>query len=380
MAYLRKYVGSKYWYAGFNLPNGDRVQRSTKQTDRAKAMKLALQFEEAARNRATEAQVVRILGEIVEQTSGTRLSQVSVKEYATTWLARKVGETGPATLLAYRSAVENLLKHLGSKASTPLSHLSTAMIAEWRDKSAKKASPRTANNKAKIVRIMLQSAWRDGLLTDNPAAKLQSLKTGESTRRPFTIPEIQAVLDVADHEWRGMILAGFYTGQRLRDIAELQWTNVDLVKNEIRLQTNKTARRQFIPIAVPLRAYLEALPTSDNPKAYIFPTLHSKRSAQLSALFHKILEDAGLAKVRTSKEQAEGKGIGRDGPRERNEISFHCLRHTATSLLKEYGVPESVARDIIGHDSAQISQHYTHTSDDSRKAAINKLPDVTARK
>ncbi len=343
-------------------------------------MKLALQWEEAARNRISEAQALRVMSDIIEQIHGTRLVQITLSDYAKTWLARKTGETGAVTMLAYKSAVNGFLEFLGEKASTPLHHVSTAQIAAWRDESAAKATPRTANNKVKILRTLLQSAWRDGLIAENPAAKLTSLKTGESTRRPFTVDEIKGVLAVATLEWRGMVLAGFYTGQRMRDLAGLTWEKVDLVKKEIRLLTSKTSRRQFIPIAKPLMAYFEGLPGKKDLKSPIFPTLftHTQTangSARLSALFYDVLVDAGLAEKRGPKSKATG--VGRDGPRVRNEVSFHCLRHTATSQLKAMGVSESVARDLIGHDSAEISANYTHTSDESRKDAIDKLPDIT---
>ena len=69
--------------------------------------------------------------------------------------------------------------------------------------------------------------------------------------------------------------------------------------------------------------------------------------------------------------------MGRSRRRKVNEISFHSLRHTATSLLKRAGVSESVAMDIIGHDSAAISRHYTHIDESTKRKAIGKLPDVT---
>jgi integrase len=381
MAYLRRVPGSKFWIAGFTLPDGRRTQRSTKMTDRAKAMKVALAFEEASRNRISEAQALRVMGDIVEQIHGTRLSHKSVNVYATEWLARKRGETKETTMATYESAVTGFLEALGDKASIPLHHVSTAMIAEWRDQAASKATARTANNNAKVIRILFQSAWRDGLIPENPAAKLTSLRTAESNRRPFTVKEIKAVLQAANLEWRGMVLAGLYTGQRLRDIAGMTWANVDLERREIRLATSKTGRRQFIPISAPLLRYLEGLPSTDDPHAPIFPSLYKHSdtkngSSRLSQLFFEILVNAGLADARADKWKATGKG--RDGARARAEVSFHCLRHTTTSLLKAAGVAESVARDLIGHDSAHVSQNYTHTSDESRREAIDKLPDITA--
>jgi integrase len=61
-----------------------------------------------------------------------------------------------------------------------------------------------------------------------------------------------------------MIFFGLYTGQWLADVATLRWSNVDLVKGEIRLRTRKTDKMMILPIAAPLRRYLEGLPSSDD--------------------------------------------------------------------------------------------------------------------
>jgi integrase len=212
---------------------------------------------------------------------------------------------------------------------------------------------------------------------------VQVLKAEESRRRPFTIPEMQQLLTVASGEWRGMILVGLYTGQRLKDIAMLRWTGVDLTRNEIALTTSKTHRRQIIPMAKTLAAYFAELPVDDIPNAPVFPrafALVAKDGdvGRLSQQFYELLVTANLAKQRLGKD--ESKGVGRCGPRERSEITFHSLRHTATSLLKNAGVSELVTRDIIGHDSAEVSRNYTHVDEETKRCALDKMPDVFAVK
>jgi integrase len=192
--------------------------------------------------------------------------------------------------------------------------------------------------------------------------------------------ELKAVLRASNVEWRGMVLAGIYLGQRLKDIASLTWANVDLERGEIRLSTSKTGRRQIIPIAKPFKGYLLELPTSDDPNAPIFPdsyplAMRSGGTAALSAQFYNILVSANLAEARLPNRKS--KGIGRNAPREQSTITFHSLRHTATSWLKAAGVSEAVTRDLIGHESAEISRHYTHVDDQSKREAIGKLPDLT---
>jgi integrase len=230
----------------------------------------------------------------------------------------------------------------------------------------------------KIIRSAFAQARRDGLVDVNEAERVTLLKRkSRFERRPFTLPELRRILEVASDEWRGMILFGLYTGQRLGDLAALTWQNVDLQRGELRLVTNKTGRRQIIPMATPLLRYLETLPAGDKPDAPLFPRIYEtaqrhKHAGNLSNEFFNTLVAAGLAQKKTHK--ATGKG--RSAKREQNEISFHSLRHTATSLLKSAGVSDAVAMEFVGHDSATVSRQYTHIPTEALKHAAAKLPDV----
>ena len=45
--------------------------------------------------------------------------------------------------------------------------------------------------------------------------------------------------------------------------------------------------------------------------------------------------------------------------RRNGDLSFHSLRHTAVTLLKEAGIPQAVVMELVGHDNEEMSQHYT---------------------
>ena len=324
----------------------------------------------------------RVLSDLHERISGAPLSSASLADFAKQWLARKEPEISPITFVTYKSVVEELVTALPSKAKLGIQYITTADIATFRDATATRTTGANANNKLKVVRAMFQSAWRDGFVQENVASKVQILPSAESVRRPFSVPELQKLLAVASDEWRGMVLAGLYLGQRLKDIATLRWSGVDLQKKAVTLKTSKTGRLQVLPIAQPLADYLLGLPSKDDPAAPVFPKAcasveHNKgRTGTLSTEFYQILVAAGLVNARLPKNKS--KGVGRSAKRERCEISFHCLRHTATSLLKAAGVPESVVRDIIGHDTEEMSRRYTHVDDPSRRSAISKLPAILA--
>jgi integrase len=149
--------------------------------------------------------------------------------------------------------------------------------------------------------------------------------------------------------------------------------------------TRKTGRRQVIPLAAPLQRHFESLDSTDDPKAPIFPNAASTltmakngESGALSNAFREILESAGLAEIRPKDHSKQGQG--RSARRNTSELSFHCLRHTATSLLKNAGVSDVVARDIVGHDSVAVSRSYTHIESATLRKAVDLMPDVAPLK
>lgn len=120
---------------------------------------------------------------------------------------------------------------------------------------------------------------------------------------------------------------------------------------------------------------MQTLPAGDDPSAPLFPEASAVVAkdgnvGRLSQQFYAILVVAGMAKERGREET----GMGHAQRRTVSEISFHSLRNTATSLLKNAGVPAAVAMDIIGHESEAINRHYTHTEAATKRAALRKLP------
>jgi integrase len=70
------------------------------------------------------------------------------------------------------------------------------------------------------------------------------------------------------------------------------------------------------------------------------------------------------------------RGIGRTGKRAGLDLSFHSLRHTAVSLLKDAGVPDAVVMALVGHESAAMSHRYTHVGKEALAKAANTLPEI----
>ncbi len=375
MASIWRHPKSKFWYARFARPDGTYTNRSTKKTDRTEAKKVAQAYEDVARRRSSEAQVRRVMSDLFQQMSGSPIASENIDDYFNRWLGRKAVEAEPRTVEKYRNVVQRFLAWQGPQANRDLGYLSVSEIAAFRDSVAKRVRAATVNVYLKCLRTALQDAWREGLIIENPAAKVDAIKRKDSfERRPFTLAELKILVGVATGEWRGIILCGLYTGARLTDVAGLTWQNVDLDRNEIRFVTAKTGRRQILPIAKPLRQWIEDLEATDDPKQPLFPASAKCTASALSKQFYGVLEAAALV----PKRDRDTVGTGRDVRRDYSEVSFHSLRHTATSLLKNAGVSDVVAREIIGHDTAAASRVYSHLEQDTLKEALDKMPDLVS--
>lgn len=381
MASLWKHPQSKYWTACFTDRTGKQRKRSTGTTDRKQALKLANEYEEAARKRRTSRQAREVLSDLHRELTGDDLPTVTVRAYLTGWLERKRLETSPATLTFYTTTTTKFLDWLGAVADEELEGITREHVTRFRNEEAKTLASKTVNHDLKCLKMIFKAARRDGAVAENPAEFVDVIRRTEETasRRPFTIPELKAVLSVADDEWRSMVRFGLYTGQRLADLATLTWANFDLARGEIRLATRKTGRRMILPIAVPLRKHIESLPAGDKPDAPLHPraaavVLREGKSGSLSNQFANLLAQAGLREKKSHKRTTESQG--RNARRQGNALSFHSLRRTATTLLHEAGIPAAVAQELIGHDSETMHRLYVNVGREAMEKAAATFPEV----
>src|SRR6266498_1118801 len=102
--------------------------------------------------------------------------------------------------------------------------------------------PYTTLFRSSILSSVFNAAWRQGHVSVNPCLAIEPLRDRPQRKGIFTPEQVSALLSVAKGDWRGCILAGFYTGQRLSDLANLHWRDVELVAEipTIRFQARKT--------------------------------------------------------------------------------------------------------------------------------------------
>jgi integrase len=371
---------SPYWIACFTGPDGRRLKKSTKTTDKKLAEKLADEWEQLAKagreKRLTESHCRKVIAEMYERTIGEPLHFRTTREYLTEWVESKKNETEERAFLKYEQIVHEFLAHIGVKADRLLREITPADIRSWRDAKKRKglAAP-TVDHAIKILRMPFKAAHDSGYIDINPntATTVRKLKDDarNGSKDVFTPDQLAALIEAAPNEdWKGAILCGYYSGLRLRDTADLEWSAVDLQTGIITVTTGKTRKDVVIPIHPQLTAWFKKQ-TRGIGKAPVYPTLVGKAGggkSGLSMAFKRIMERAKI------KERILRKAIG--AGRSQSSLSFHALRHSFNSALANAGVSQEIRQKLTGHSSAEMNKIYTHHELAPLRAAVEKLPAV----
>jgi integrase len=382
---------SPFWICCYTSATGQRLKKSTKVSvrpsrgekrkdgspktaadKRTEAWEVCLSVERAenhARNGTlTEQQARKIIGEILERTTGEPLHNHKVRDWLNQWLDMKDRVRARATMRRYRQTIRDFVASLGSRANLGLAHLTLKDVLTYRDSIIKAGnSPQTANLSIDVVSAALNAALRQGYIQRNPATAIENLSVKTGERETFTPTQVAKLVHSATGDWSGAILLGYYTGARLSDVANMRWDAIDWRNKVIRFTPSKTKK----PVTIPLHRDLERelLKTAGIGRTPIFPSLAGKITAGKSGLsggFAAVMEKAGI----------EGKRIKPGGVRTRSSLTFHSLRHSFNSAMANAGVAQEVRQKLTGHASAEMNAQYTHHELGPLRTAVAAIPSL----
>ena len=224
---------------------------------------------------------------------------------------------------------ERYAKHLGIyAANTYNKHLNT-LTAVW------KAIGRTRG---------LGNPWQD----------LPRRRADTHVRRALTDAEIAKIIDAAEGEYKALIIIGARTGLRLGDACQLKWS----------------AFESDAPVALPgeaLKQELERVTQRHRgAEGFIMPEIAARYARDPSGVSDWVGRYFKRAGLKTS---AKEKGWSKARP----DASYHSLRHTFVTRAIEAGVAAPIVRALVGHNTAAMTDRYTHVGEAAILEAFGKI-------
>jgi integrase len=374
---------SKIFIGAFTDATGKQVKRSTGQTDRLVAKAVVEGWEKAAKLASklelTEHTARTILNEILERAGQSKIYNPSISTFLADWLQHEKdseADKSDSDLHKKDMAVRLFIESLGKRSTVPLASVTESDIAKFRkDLLVCGRRPATV---AHLVRNILGQAFRfavrKGYITVNPIGdppknKRDSDKLEKGTFSPEQVARMAAA---ASCEWRGMILFGYFTGQRLSDLANLTWNNIG-DDGVLRLKQRKTGTSVVIPLRPELSDYLLTLPTAESNSAPLFPSLYGKETGGSNGLSRSFTEVMKASGIISGAILERGNGVSRTV----NALTFHALRHSFNSVLLNSGVSQELRMRMTGHSSTAMNDRYSHAEIETLRGALNQLPKLS---
>lgn len=282
----------------------------------------------------------------------------------------------PATAHTYRQCGRRWVEETGIKAVEAITR--EAVIA-WRAKILNRARPETWNRYRRHLRALLNHAVKRGWCKENAFVAVGPARTEvrlKKTVDPEVLRRTFELLERCDRQgdklkpawfWAMVIRTYYFTGIRRRQLVELNWQDVDLVRGTLRMrvETSKTHREWTLPLVEPVVRDLEILyeRTRDRlgrvpgPKEQVFNvTLFYKRYVgtamnedQLAGFFQRLSAAVGA------------------------KITPHRLRHTMATLLAAHGDIRTL-QELLGHTNIGTTMGYVHPDIERMRSLVSKLP------
>jgi len=257
MASITQHPNSRFFTACYTNFEGKQVKRSTKETNRNKALQIAIEWEaleqKARRGMLTTVQIQKVLNELSEKTTGDDVRLPSVEAFLNDWLERKVARGAAAgTIERYSNTVKMFLASLKDKNQMPINGVTPNHIQDFLDDRLKKgAAPKTVIVDIKTLGTAFNHAEHLAHILKNPVKAIELPKNVSSEREIFAHEQVNQIIKAVAtfrkekslefiYEWKTLILLGYYTGARLSDCAQLKFGNIDFNKGIIVYRQKKT--------------------------------------------------------------------------------------------------------------------------------------------
>lgn len=198
-------------------------------------------------------------------------------------------------------------------------------------------------------------------------------------RRAMTWTQVQALAEQLPEQVAALVRFLALTGLRIGEAMGLRWRDADLEVGVLHVresfahgqyQTVKTrTSRRDIPLTSLAVAQLRKL----GPQAADSPVFVSRNGTPLDA--HNIAN-------RHLKDAAASAGMGTPAVKKtkttkakpaQSWVSWHVLRHTASTLGHDVGLSIEQRQKVLGHAAGAMTMHYTHPELDAVRERMEKI-------
>jgi len=270
------------------------------------------------------------------------------------------------TIIAYRRDLERFQEfNLEVFETIDMVKVNYSQIRSWIiSLSESGITNRSINRKISSLNSFYKFLLKVKSIDKNPLVKHKALKTSKKIQIPFSVDEVEAVLDDFnfDKSFEGfrdkLIIELFYTtGIRRIELVQLKLEDVDLSNRTLKV-LGKRNKERLLPL---LDSVIESIKTYLAKRQGLEKIINSE-TLFLTKKGDKIYENLVYRIINEYFSKASTKV----------KKSPHILRHSFATHLLNQGANLNAVKELLGHSSLAATQVYTHNSIAELKKVYSK--------
>lgn len=252
-------------------------------------------------------------------------------------------------------------------------------------------SPQTVWHIRTCISSLFKKAKRIGWYSGElPTFGIEMPKLTHRERTALSRGQAIVLLEHLPFTCRSMVLTLALTGLRIGELCGLRWSRVNLTEEKVSMGADQLAPKTIAVREAFVRVYGKQIKDEDKGGQFQgLKTPKSKRDIPLVPLVVKVLEKLQSESKFTKPEDpvfAGRNGTPIDAHNELSRrlkpilkalemppISWHDLRHTASTFASDAGLTEAERQKILGHADVRMTRSYTHAHDDLIRGAMGKM-------
>ena len=324
--------------------------------------------------------------ERIKNGSYKKNNNLTLDEFFINWLEHRQMGTKGNSLKCYKSIYMNhISKKLGK---CKVKDIEQRQIKDIQTEIAKKYSVTTCNYIISVIKIILNDAIKDEVITKNPANSIRNLKSikvekkaNESYHRALTEIEQSMFMQEAKTSYYYELFAiALCTGMRFGEICALTWGDIDYknnvihvtetqtydINNKVTKGTTKTnAGKRDIPLSVNAKRILK----SQKDKMGNIYNIDAKSDPVFTSINHKTIYNS----VANDEIERICDRIRKQG-HDIEHFTIHALRDTFATRYIEQGGKLQTLQKILGHSSLQMTADiYAHVLPDTMQKEMGQI-------
>ena len=224
----------------------------------------------------------------------------------------------------------------------------------------------TTARKIASLRTFYRFLYREKVIESNPALGVHSPKKGKNLPEFLTEAEMEQVLNnikmesPAGYRNRTIFELLYATGMRVSELSELNFENLNLEENEIKV-FGKGAKERIVLVSDRAKKYLESY--IKTAKYLIYKSEENKPSDPvfINKTGYRLQPQSIRLAIKDVMDRIELP----------KHVTPHVFRHSFATKLLENGADLRVVQELLGHSSISNTQIYTHVSAERLKQSYN---------